>query len=170
MNAENPPTKRPIWRRFDREKLLLSLGVAAGLVLIVAGLGSATTGREGQRLPAEFESLSPGPGDTVLRQSQIFVDLAPGYEAALRVDGIALETTRLDELTGGGVAPKPGAQVEVPATAIFDPGNYTISFLPQEGAAITEFEQGRHSVTITYWKITDGPSKSRSFTWEFESV
>lgn len=147
----------------------MSAGVGVGLVLIFMGLGSASTGRDSQRLPAEFESISPGPGDQVLRQSQIFVDLIPGYQATLTVDGVALETTRLDELSANGGVPKPGAQVEVPPTAIFDPGNYTISFLPQEGAAIEEFSQGRHTATITFWKIIEGESKSRTFTWEFEA-
>ena len=169
VTTPETPRKGAFWRRLDREKLVVSAGVAVGIFLIFLGFSSATTGRESQRLPAEVESLTPGPGDQVLRQSQIFVDLVEGYQASLKVDGIVLETTRLDELTSGGAAPKPGAQVEVPPTAIFDPGNYTISFLPQEGAPITEFAQGKHTVTITFWKITDGPSKARSFTWEFEA-
>lgn len=170
MSAPEIPAKKPFWRRLDREKLVVSLGVALGMAIIVAGLNSASTGRESQNLPAEFENISPGPGDEVLRQSQIVVDLVPGYEASLEVDGIALETTRLDELTSGGAAPRPGAQVEIPPTAIFDPGNFTISFLPQEGAPIEGFSQGKHTVTILFWKIVDGPGAARSFTWEFEAV
>lgn len=169
VTAPEKPEIQAKGRRFDREKLLVSAGVAIGIALIVMGLSTASTGRDSQRLPVEFESLSPGPGDQVLRQSQIFVDLVEGYEATLTVDGIALKTTRLDELTSSGAAPKPGAQVEVPPTAIFDPGNFTISFLPQDGAPITEFAQGRHSVTVTFWKITDGPSKARTFSWDFEA-
>jgi hypothetical protein len=26
-----------------------------------------------------------------------------------------------------------------------------------------------HTATVLYWKITDGPAKSRSFTWEFKA-
>lgn len=170
MSAPETPVRRPFWRRLDREKLVVSLGVAVGAVLIVAGLNTASTGREGQNVPAEFENISPGPGDEVLRQSQIVVDMVPGYEASLVVNGIALATTRLDELTSGGNAPRPGAQVDLPPTAIYDPGNFTISFLPQEGAPIEEFSQGKHTVTITFWKIVEGPGAARSFTWEFEAV
>lgn len=170
MTTPGTPSPRPFRRRVDREKLIVSLGVAVGIVLIGAGLNSASTGRESQRLPAEFEAISPGPGDEVLRQSQIFVDLLPGYAASLTVDGIPLETTRLDELTAGGATPKPGAQVEVPPTALFDPGNFTISFQPQDGAPIEEFVQGRHTVTITFWKIVEGPGRARSFTWEFDAI
>ena len=165
LRGENDGVK---WRP-DKEKTIVSLVVAAGLVLIILGFNSADTGREAQRIPDEIESISPGPGDQVLVQSQIFVDFVEGYDAELTVDGIVLETTRLDELTSGGAQPKPGAQVEVPATAIYDPGNFTISYLPQEGGAIESFAQGMHTASVRFWKITEGPSKSLTFSWEFET-
>ena len=156
-------------RRIDKQTLVVSAGVAVGLVLIVMGLGSGATGRDAQRLPDVIERMSPGPGDQVLQQSQIFVDFIEGYEASLTVDGVELETTRLDELSTNGASPRPGAQVEVPPTAIYDPGNYTISFLPQEGAPITTFIQGAHTATVKFWKVIEGPAKARSFSWEFEA-
>ncbi len=156
-------------RRINKENLIVSVVVAAGLTLIGLGLSVGTTGREAQRLPDAIEQISPGPGDTVLVQSQVFVDFIPGYEATLIIDGIELETTRLDELSGGGQALRPGAQVEIPPTAIYDPGNFTISYLPQRGGAIESFGQGMHTATVRYWKIEDGPTKARSFSWEFET-
>ena len=156
-------------RRIDKQTLVVSAGVAFGLVLIVMGLSSGATGRDAQRLPAVIERMSPGPGDQVLQQSQIMVDFVDGYEASLMVDGIALDTTRLDELSADGAQPRPGAQVEIPPTAIYDPGNYTISFLPQEGAPITTISQGTHTATVTFWKVIEGPAKSRSFSWEFDA-
>lgn len=154
-------------RRINKENLVISVVIAAGLTLIAVGLSVGTTGREAQRLPDEIELISPGPGDTVLVQSQVFVDFIPGYAATLIIDGIELETTRLDELSAGGATPRPGAQVEIPPTAIYDPGNFTISYLPQDGGAIESFTQGQHRATVRYWKIEDGPSKARSFSWEF---
>ncbi|MEY2966062.1 MAG: hypothetical protein RLY50_112 [Actinomycetota bacterium] len=145
----------------------MSVVIAAGLTLVVVGMSVATTGREAQRLPDAIEQISPGPGDTVLVQSQVFVDFIPGYAATLIIDGIELETTRLDQLSAGGQTPRPGAQVEIPPTAIYDPGNFTISYLPQEGGAIESFAQGPHRATVRYWKIEDGPTKERSFSWEF---
>jgi hypothetical protein len=114
--------------------------------------------------------MRPGPGDQVVQQAQVSVDFFEGYEASLEIDGIALETTRLDELSAeGNSSLEPGAQVEIPPTAIYDPGNYIISFTPQEGAPIEVFTQGVHTATVTYWKIIDGKAKARSFTWEFEA-
>lgn len=158
--------KRPI----NKQLLLVSVGVACGLILIGMGLQSATTGREAQNIPAVIEDMRPGPGDQVVQQAQVSVDFVEGYEASLEIDGIALETTRLDELSAeGNSSLEPGAQVEIPPTAIYDPGNYIISFTPQEGAPIEVFTQGVHTATVTYWKIIDGKAKARSFTWEFEA-
>lgn len=156
-------------RRIDKQTLIVSAGVALGLTLIVMGLSAGSTGRDAQRLPEVIERMSPGPGDQVLQQSQIFVDFIEGYEASLTVDGIELETTRLDELSTDGAQPRPGAQVEIPPTAIYDPGNYTISFLPQEGAPITTLTQGTHTATVKFWKVIEGPAKARSFSWEFDA-
>lgn len=163
--SENGPMK---WR-IDKQMLVVSAGVGVGLFLIISGLQSGSTGRNAQRIPVVIERMSPGPGDQVLQQSQILVDFIDGYEAELTVDGIDLPTTRLDELTENGQAPRPGAQVEIPSTAIYDPGNYTISFSPQEGAAITTFTQGIHKAIVRYWKVVEGKNKARSFTWEFEA-
>ena len=162
---ENGAMKRPI----NKETLIVSAGVAIGLFAIITGFNSGSTGRDAQRLPEAIERMTPGPGDQVLQQSQIFVDFVDGYNASLTIDGIELTTTRLDELTDNGATPKPGAQVEIPPTAIYDPGNYTISFLPQEGAPIPTLTQGTHTATVLYWKIIEGPQKARSFTWEFDA-
>ncbi len=155
--------KRPI----DKQILFVSAGVALGLVLVVMGLQSGSTGRAAQKIPAVIEEMSPGPGDQVVQQAQISVDFVAGYEASLVVDGFALETTRLDQLSKGNV--QPGAQIDLPPTAIFDPGNYIISFTPQSGAPIEVFGQGKHKATVIYWKMTDGRAKAQSFTWEFEA-
>ena len=153
----------------NKETLIVSVGVGIGLFVIFMGFNSGATGRDAQRLPDVIERMSPGPGDQVLQQSQILVDFVAGYNASLVIDGIALETTRLDELSDNGATPKPGAQVEIPPTAIYDPGNYTISFLPQDGAPITTLSQGTHTATVLFWKNTEGPEKARSFTWKFSA-
>jgi hypothetical protein len=157
--------KRPI----DKQKLLVSAGISLGLVLVILGGLSATTGRDAQNIPEAIEKISPGPGEQVLQQAQILVDFVEGYEASLTVDGIEIETTRLDELSSEGNTLSPGSQLNIPPTAIYDPGNFTISFQPQEGAPIERFGQGLHNVVVRYWKAVDGPTKSRTFAWEFEA-
>lgn len=156
-------------RRIDKQTLIVSTGVAIGLVLIVWGFSSGTTGREAQRIPVVIERMAPGPGDQVVQQAQVSVDFVEGYEASLTIDGIILDTTRLDELTDPSKPVKPGAQVELPPTAVYDPGNFIISYTPQDGAPIETFTQGTHTAIVRYWKTIEGPTKANSFTWEFEA-
>lgn len=166
----SPPKRQTegVKRRPNRQNLLVSAGLGLGVAIIILGFRSAETGRDAQRLPSVVETISPGPGDEVLRQSQVFVDLVSGYNAVLIIDGVELPVTRLDELTKGPNV-KPGSQVDIPPTAIYDPGNCTISYLPQDGAPIEEFTQGKHSAAIVYWKVTDDRSKGKSFSWEFSA-
>ena len=141
--------------KLDPKLLLASMGISAGLVLFVTGLNTGLTGRDATNLPDAIENISPGQGERVLRQSQIIVDF------------IELPTTRLDELISGGAAPAPGAQVDLPPTAIYDPGNFTISYLPQDGAPIEELKQGEHTGKVKYWLIGQGENKARVYTWKF---
>lgn len=153
--------------RLDRSRLLVSLGISLGLVMIVLGFRAAVTGNEARVFPDAIERMSPADGDRVLRQAQVIVDLADGYEGTLSIDGITLPITRLDELsvTGGAIAP--GAQVNLPPTAVFDPGNNVLSFQPQPGAPIEAFAQGEHVAILQYWKTLEGPSRSRLYQWRF---
>lgn len=154
-------------KRLDRSRLLVSVGISIGVVLIAFGFASGITGDEAREFPASIERMSPADGDRVLRQSQVIIDFVVGYEASLNIDGIELPVTRLDELTTGGAQPAPGAQVELPATAVFDPGNNVLSFQPQDGALIESFAQGEHVATVRYWKILEGPAKARTYQWRF---
>lgn len=150
-------------RRPDRGLLVASFVIACGLVVIIWGVLSARTGDDGVDRPDAIESVSPVENAVqVLQQERIAVDLEFGFEARLIIDGIELETTLIGQLEA-----EPGAQLEIPPTAVFDPGNSVISFTPGEGAQITELVQGQHSATVQYWKIEDGPGNARSYSWTF---
>lgn len=154
-------------KKIDYKMLLISVGISAGLVLFVFGLRSGLTGRDATNLPQAIEQISPGQGDQVLQQSQIIVDFIEGYTATLTIDGIELPTTRLDELVATGKQITPGAQITLPPTAIFDVGNYIISYLPQPGAPIDKLTQGEHTGSVRYWLIKDGENSSRTYSWTF---
>ncbi len=163
------PSSTTARKKIDKQLLLVSVGIAVGLVFIGIGMRTGLTGRDASNLPDAIESISPANGDKILRQAQVIVDFVEGYNAVLTIDGIELPATRLDELTANGVAPKPGAQVELPPTAIFDPGNYIISYQPQDGAPITEFTQGDHIASVRYWSIQDGEQSARIYNWKFST-
>jgi len=157
--------KRPRLK-LDKQLLLASVGIGMGLTLMILGFNTGLTGREASNIPEEIEGISPGDNERVLRQSQVIVDFVEGFNAKLFIDGIELPTTRLDEISAGRQI-QPGAQIDLPPTAIFDPGNYTISFLPQEGAPIEQFTQGEHIGRVMFWPIDQDESKARSYTWTF---
>lgn len=160
-----PPVRRR--RRPSIEMLLISTGLALGLMMIILGLMSATTGRDALGYPDQIVGVSPAPNDRqVLSQTEISVDLIDGYEAELILDGISIPTTRLEDASPQDV--KPGQQIELPKTAIYDQGNSLIRFEPTEGAAVEKYDVGVHRVTVLFWKIEEGRNTARSFSWSFE--
>jgi hypothetical protein len=158
-------------RRLDVKLLIASLGIAAGVVLIVAGFRSSVTGDDEQNLPDNIEAIDPVRSATqVPQQSQVFVDLATGFEAVLVIDGVELPTVSLDN-PGSTVAPgQAGQQLSLPPGAVFEPGNVTLTFTPGDDQLIPQFDTGEHSATVLYWKREDGRNRARSFTWSFYVV
>jgi hypothetical protein len=159
-------------RRLDRGLLIASLAIACGVVLVVFGVTTALTGSDGIDRPDAIESVQPVENAVqVLQQERVVVDLQPGYEARLVIDGIELPTTVIGQSdVDPAQQPEPGQQVDLPTTAVFDPGNNVVSFQPIEGALIESFDQGAHEVQVIYWKIEDGPEQALSYRWEFEVV
>ena len=154
-------------KKIDYKLLIISVGISAGLVSFVLGVSTGLTGRDASNLPEAIEQISPGQGDQVLQQSEIIVDFIEGYAATLTIDGIELLTTRLDEVIATGKQVAPGAQIDLPPTAIFDVGNYIISYLPQPGAPIAELTQGEHTGSVRFWPIKDGENAYRTYSWTF---
>lgn len=159
-------------RKFDRGLFVASIVIAAGLLLIIFGFTTALTGDDGIDRPEAIESVLPVENAIqVLQQDRIVVDLQPGYEARLVLDGIELPTTVIGQAdVDPGVQAQPGQQVDLPTTAVFDPGNAVISFQPTDGALIESLEQGLHKATVFFWKTEDGPEFARVYSWTFEVV
>lgn len=163
--ARGPRTRH----RVDRGLLIACLGIAIGLVAIGFAFLTADDGAD-DALPDGIEEISPPPSaPQVPSQSQIIVDLADGLIGELTVDGLTLDTIRLDEI--GQLNVKPGAQVDVPFGAVYEPGNATLTFTPTPDSDLERFDSGVHRVTLVYWSIEDGRSAAApSYSWTFTSV
>jgi hypothetical protein len=159
-------------RRLDRGLLIASLAIAGGLIVIIFGFTTALTGDDGIDRPEAIESVQPVENAVqVLQQERVVVDLQAGYEARLVIDGIELPTTVIGQSEVDPFdQPAPGQQVDLPTTAVFDPGNSVISFQPVEGAPIESFTEGLHEVQVIFWKIEDGPEQALSYRWEFNVI
>jgi hypothetical protein len=159
----------PWWRRVDKTLLLVSFVVAVGVMIVIRGVLVGVTGQEGSDLPAEIERVDPVPDAVrVLAQTSVFVDLAAGYTGRLVVDGQEIETVGIDELGNSQI--EPGQQVALPPATIYEPGNATLTFTPTAGAPVEEFGEGLHEATVIFWRIEDGPSRARSYSWTFNTV
>ena len=159
-------------RRLDRGLLIASLAIALGLILVIFGVTTALTGNDGIDRPDAIESVQPVENAVqVLQQERVVVDLQSGYEARLIIDGIELPTTTIGQSDVDPFEqPAPGQQVDLPTTAVFDPGNNVISFQPVEGALIESFTEGLHEVRVIFWRIEEGPEQALSYRWEFNVI
>ena len=173
-DGESPPdATTPIEpgrrRRPDRATIAMLLVLLVGILLVVRGLLVGITGEDRADLPEFVESVTPVPEAVqVPNQSNVFVDLATGFTGVLVIDGVELETVNIDEL--GDTEVEPGQQVDLPPVTRFEPGNNTLTFTPNESAAISEFEDGVHVAEVVYWRIEDGRQFARSYTWTFNVV
>lgn len=165
-----PPTPRRRRRHIDVKLLLASLAIAFGLVMIGFALLRAETGSDVDDLPDAIEAITPVDNAVqVLSQTEVLADLESGYQGRLAIDGVTLETVRLDELANAN--PQPGSQVDTPpGVVIYDQGRATLSYVPVDGAPIERFEQGVHTAQVIYWRIEEGEQTARSFTWSFQVV
>ena len=89
--------------------------------------------------------VEPAPGDRVLRQSEVAVDLAAGYAGVLSIDKHRIPEDQLDRI--GGLN--------------------RVSFTPGEGKDIKTLAPGRHEASVELWDTTIRDAPHRFYTWSF---
>lgn len=122
--------------------ILTLLGGAFALVVVLAVVLSPS-GREA-RLPRAVDSYAPVDGATVLRQTQIVIDLEPGYDLDLVVDGVEIPDAELDV---------------IPETGRF-------TYTPGPAKTIGEWTPGLHAIAAS-WDRTTGLPDPGSLRWSF---
>lgn len=156
-------------RRPDKTTVIMLLVLGVGIFLVIRGVLVGITGDDRANLPPFVESVVPVPEAVQIpNQSNVVVDLESGYTGVLVIDGIEIDTINVDELDLSDI--EPGQQVELPPVTRFEPGNNTLTFTPNQSAAITQFDDGEHTAEVIYWKIEDGRQFARTFTWTFTVV
>lgn len=134
-------------RRFKPRYLayIALLAIAAVCIVMVARLGTSdTTELDGGRI----QRLIPTPGAKILQQDIIGIDMAPGYEAALVLNGIPLP---LDQT------------YVVPQTN-------QVTFKAGPGKVYEVLPAGQNCMIATYWQTAFGPSVSSSRSWCFTVI
>ena len=141
-----PPMPPSSWRY--RIGVTVALLVAAAA--LYAGVRSTETSDDAvvNSRPDVVEQIIPRRGAEALRQSEIGIDLATGYEGGLILNGTAIPT---DELR-------------------LEPAQNQVFFAPGEGRSFAALPAGQNCVTAVVWKSADGPGtpSDLNFTWCFD--
>jgi len=126
---------------------IVVIASSLALAAIAVAVALSPSGSEAD-LPPPIESVFPPPGDTVVRQTAIEVDLPVGYRIEFEVDGTTIPAGEIGE---------------TPATGVFiwQPGPTTL---------LPGWSPGDHTVTVR-WERTIGSSPDiGTFTWTFRVV
>jgi hypothetical protein len=143
------PLPAPMSR--GRHRLLIAVLVVGAVVALVAGVRATDTGDgEGEPTSDVVERFVPSPDDEVLRQAELGVDLAPGYDGTLLVNGVEIPTEDQRRV----------------------PEQNQIFFAPGDGKAVERLLAGPNCATALVWKAADGRGTSRDqqFTWCFQAT
>ena len=121
--------------------------VGLGLIVVAAVALAVAFGGGGDpvALPAVVESLRPGPGDSVLAQAILEVDLQPGFRAQIFIDGFPIPPAEVTFVEATGVHRWQPA----PTSLVFD-----------------RWSPGEHEVRIV-WDSLAGLPQPGQFTWTF---
>ena len=98
------------------------------------------------KIDSAVEQVVPGDGDAALRQSQIGVDLEPGWTGVLAVDGTEIPEDQLRR--------------NEPLNQFF--------FTPGEGQVIEELDPGEHHASALIWRTaTQTRNEGHTVNWSF---
>ncbi len=146
-SPDHPP------RMSDRRyRLIIAALVAAAVVALAAGI-LATEGDDPGTVADRSEAverLVPAEGDEVIRQAELGIDLAPGYEGSLEVNGVPIPADELRTVA---------AQNE-------------LFFTPGEGKSVEQLRAGPNCATAIVWRSSQGrdPATDQTFTWCFDAL
>jgi hypothetical protein len=98
---------------------------------------------------AGINQVFPVPGSVAVRQDAVGVELGFGYDGRLEIDQRVIPDDQIDRI--GGIN--------------------RLSFTPGPGKEFEALDEGRHCVSLTYWRTSDGEaSAGRPYSWCFTSA
>lgn len=150
----SPSPDHPPRMSEGRYRLLIGVLVVGALAALYAGVRATDTGDDDpvtvSGRPDVVERLIPGEGDEVIRQAELGIDLAPGYEGTLLVNGVEIPD---DELR-------------------LVPAQNQVFFTPGDGKVVEALQAGPNCALAVVWKssVGRGTAEDKSFTWCFEAL
>ena len=128
-------------RRF---RLVIAL-LATALAGLVGAVVLLSPDGDEPAYPDPIEAIFPLPGDAVVRQTAIEVDLPIGYTLEIEVDGVWIPPHEIGYTTGTG----------------------EFVWQPTPGSVVEFWAPGEHTVTIRWDRVAGGRPDPGEFTWTF---
>lgn len=129
-----------------RRRIVISLLLGVAIGGFYYAFTRPTDNQQPGLVDAAVRHVSPAPGDRVLRQSEIAIDLAAGYDAEMTIDERPIPKDQLDHIVGLN----------------------RFAFIPGKGKEIEELSPGRRCVVVELWDTTVEGSPHRTYSWCFE--
>jgi len=127
-------------------RLVTTALLLLAVVLSVYGLQSVKDQRTASCGFGPITRLYPCPGDRDLGQSEIGVEMAPGYQVQLTIDNTVV----------------PQDQLIVQGSGFF--------YTPGPGTATGSLNPGPHTANVTYFLVTAGAATAQQFPWNFSTT
>jgi hypothetical protein len=94
---------------------------------------------------AAIEQYIPVEGNKIFQQAPVGIDLSPGYDGTLALNGVAIPDDELDKT----------------------PALNLVMFTPGPGKSVETYSEGQNCALATFWQIKDGPGIATSRSWCF---
>ena len=118
----------------DLRYRLIYLGLGVALIAVVVFAVVLSPDAPLPELPEAVEAITPADGDTVLRQTDLTIDMAIGYEIEVFIDSVLVPASEFSY---------------VEPTAVW-------TWVPGPGKRFEAWEPGLHSVLVRYERVVGG--------------
>jgi hypothetical protein len=131
---------------------IIAIVVLIAVNAAIIGTRSEVRGTPVKERPSAIIELSPQEGEHIIPQSPIVVALKDTYTGQLSIDGSLIPLDQID---------------------VAHPNLFQLTFQPEAGKDIREFEPGPHRATIEYWPETKTYEEAKAakllgtYTWLF---
>lgn len=130
--------------RTQRRLIYTALLLVAGVLMVMAFMIHPEPTKPAR--PPAVVAVSPGEGDTEIRQTTIFAELASGFDGELRINSRVIPKDQEERLSTG---------------------NTRIGFTPGKDKEIPAFPPGHNCAEIRFWPVDEGPQSASNYSWCF---
>jgi hypothetical protein len=134
---------------------IAAVALAAGLAVYAYQNGAVGNDATSESKPTSVERLIPASGSNVLRQDEVGIDLAVGYDATLTINGTTISNL-LDQDHTDGLQKNLAIGL--------------ITYAPGPGKRVEKLASGRNCVIANVWKPSEGESSAKPVEWCFNAT